>query len=122
MPPKTRSQLVIGIPNLPIPSFKFLQSNTPGTTPGPPLSPTVTQRSDTFAFWLRSSVVSVLSSLIARTFLREFTIILIFATGQWLTGLAHSHWHCVVPLTLPGIHALSLAELPESNTRVEVFL
>ena len=58
------------------------------------------------AFWLRSSVVSVLFSLISEISLRRIlTIILIFVTRRRASGLAHTRRHCVTGLTLPLVDA-----------------
>ncbi len=55
-----------------------------------------------FAFWLRSSVVSVLFSLISEILLREKSMIkFIFVTGEESSGLAYDSSHCVPGLTLP---------------------
>ena len=55
-----------------------------------------------FAFWLRSSVVSVLFSLISEIFLREKSMIkFIFVTGDGSSRLAYDPLHCVPGLTLP---------------------
>ena len=55
-----------------------------------------------FAFWLRSSVVSVLFSLISEILLREKSMIkFIFVLGETSSGLAHDVLHCVPGLTLP---------------------
>ncbi len=55
-----------------------------------------------FAFWLRSSVVSVLFSLISEILLREKSMIkFIFVTGEGSSGLAYDPSHCVPGLTLP---------------------
>ena len=59
-----------------------------------------------FAFWLRSSVVSVLFSLISEIFLREYLLInLIFFHSSEAAGLAHASGHCVTGLTLPPVDA-----------------
>ena len=58
------------------------------------------------AFWLRSSVVSVLFSLISEIPLRWILmIILIFASRSRASGLAHTRLHCVTGLTLPPVDA-----------------
>lgn len=55
-----------------------------------------------FAFWLRSSVVSVLFSLISEILLRKKSMIkFIFVTREESSGLAHDSSHCVPGLTLP---------------------
>ena len=55
-----------------------------------------------FAFWLRSSVVSVLFSLISERSLRgPIVIILIFETRAVSSVLAHDPAHCVPGITLP---------------------
>ena len=59
-----------------------------------------------FAFWLRSSVVSVLFSLISEIILRnESMIILIFVPCRRASVLAYAHRHSVIGLTLPPIDA-----------------
>ena len=59
-----------------------------------------------FAFWLRSSVVSVLFSLISEIILRnESMIILIFVPRRRASVLAYAHRHSVIGLTLPPIDA-----------------
>ena len=59
-----------------------------------------------FAFWLRSSVVSVLFSLISESVLRNTTLInLIFGFRGRASVLAHVLPHCVIGLTLPSIDA-----------------
>ena len=55
-----------------------------------------------FAFWLRSSVVSVLFSLISEIFLREKSMIkFIFVRCEGSSRLAYDSLHCVPGLTLP---------------------
>ena len=55
-----------------------------------------------FAFWLRSSVVSVLFSLISeRSLLRPIKIILIFGFRMVSSVLAHDSIHSVPGITLP---------------------
>ncbi len=55
-----------------------------------------------FAFWLRSSVVSVLFSLISEIPLRGKSMIkIIFVTCEGSSGLAYDFSHCVPGLTLP---------------------
>ncbi|KAL7947992.1 hypothetical protein V8C42DRAFT_271398 [Trichoderma barbatum] len=55
-----------------------------------------------FAFWLRSSVVSVLFSLISeRSLRRPIVIILIFDLGAASSVLAHDSAHSVPGITLP---------------------
>ncbi|KAL0939236.1 uncharacterized protein CTRU02_205846 [Colletotrichum truncatum] len=55
-----------------------------------------------FAFWLRSSVVSVLFSLISeRSLRRPIVIILIFGLGEKSSVLAHDSSHSVPGITLP---------------------
>jgi hypothetical protein len=62
-----------------------------------------------FAFWLRSSVVSVLFSLISESVLRNTTLInLIFASSDGVSVLAHAPLHCVLGLTLPSSDANTL--------------
>ncbi|KAL3413833.1 hypothetical protein V8F44DRAFT_489023, partial [Aspergillus fumigatus] len=59
-----------------------------------------------FAFWLRSSVVSVLFSLISESVLRNTTLInLIFGSRGEASVLAHASPHSVIGLTLPPIDA-----------------
>ena len=71
------------IPHLPRPFFSFFCSLA------------------LFAFWLRSSVVSVLFSLISEILLREKSMIkFIFVPGKSSSGLAHDILHCVPGLTL----------------------
>ena len=58
------------------------------------------------AFWLRSSVVSVLFSLISEIGLRVNLLInLIFGNGEEASGLAYASFHCVTGLTLPPVDA-----------------
>jgi hypothetical protein len=58
------------------------------------------------AFWLRSSVVSVLFSLISESVLRNTTLInLIFGLRGWTSVLAHVRPHSVIGLTLSLIDA-----------------
>lgn len=77
---------------LPLPSFLFFFS-----------SPAL------FAYWLRSSVVSVLFSLISESFLRKTTLIIpIFGSRDLASVLAHASLHSVIGLTLPPIDANSL--------------
>ncbi|CEI62260.1 unnamed protein product [Fusarium venenatum] len=55
-----------------------------------------------FAFWLRSSVVSVLFSLISERSLRRPTLIIpIFGSRVIPSVLAHGFTHCVPSITLP---------------------
>lgn len=55
-----------------------------------------------FAFWLRSSVVSVLFSLISEILLRKKSMIkFIFDPREESSGLAYGSLHCVPGLTLP---------------------
>ncbi|KAL0941857.1 uncharacterized protein CTRU02_204620 [Colletotrichum truncatum] len=55
-----------------------------------------------FAFWLRSSVVSVLFSLISeRSLRRPIVIILIFGLREKSSVLAHDSSHSVPGITLP---------------------
>ncbi|KAH6961042.1 hypothetical protein DER45DRAFT_184878 [Fusarium avenaceum] len=55
-----------------------------------------------FAFWLRSSVVSVLFSLISERSLRRPTLIIpIFGFRAVSSVLAHDPTHCVPGITLP---------------------
>jgi len=62
-----------------------------------------------FAFWLRSSVVSVLFSLISESVLRNTTLInLIFGLRGWASVLAHAWPHSVIGLTLSPIDANTL--------------
>ena len=62
-----------------------------------------------FAFWLRSSVVSVLFSLISEIFLREKSMIKsIFVLREASSGLAYDASHCVPGLTLPPGDAKSI--------------
>lgn len=62
-----------------------------------------------FAFWLRSSVVSVLFSLISESVLRNTTLInLIFGLRGWTSVLAHVWPHSVIGLTLSPIDANTL--------------
>lgn len=70
-------------------------------------------------FWLRSSVVSVLFSLISEIILRnESMIILIFVPSWHPSELAHGCRHCVTGLTLPPVDANTLfitaVSLPEA--------
>ncbi len=59
-----------------------------------------------FAFWLRSSVVSVLFSLISETSLRRhFKINLIFVTSSHTAGLAYVWGHSVARIALPRADA-----------------
>ena len=59
-----------------------------------------------FAFWLRSSVVSVLFSLISEILLRKKSMIkFIFVPRFGSSELAHDPSHCVIGLTLPPIDA-----------------
>jgi hypothetical protein len=70
-------------------------------SPRPPLSVL-----KSLAFWLRSSVVSVLHSLIAVTGLRTVKmIILIFGTCWKTSELAHVFWHSVARIALPRADA-----------------
>ena len=70
-------------------------------SPRPPLS-----LPKSLAFWLRSSVVSVLHSLIAVTGLRTVKmIILIFGTCWKTSELAHVFWHSVARIALPRADA-----------------
>jgi hypothetical protein len=65
-----------------------------------------------FAFWLRSSVVSVLFSLISETCLRtQFVIISIFVTREVAAVLAHVTTHRVAGITLPPADANTLFHL-----------
>ena len=76
-----------------------------------------------FAFWLRSSVVSVLFSLISEILLREKSMIkFIFVFGETPPGLAHGLLHCVPGLSLLSgdanlffICVLSLSGLPKKK-------
>jgi len=62
-----------------------------------------------FAFWLRSSVVSVLFSLISESVLRNTTLInLIFGPRDGASVLAHAPSHSVLGLTLPPSDANNL--------------
>lgn len=69
-----------------------------------------------FAFWLRSSVVSVLFSVTTETAqFGSFNVTTIFAASGSLSGLAHGDPHCVVALTLPAsdaIYVVVLLKLP----------
>ena len=72
-----------------------------------------------FAFWLRSSVVSVLFSLISEILLREKSMIkFIFVFSERSSGLAHDLLHCVPGLTLPlgdaNLFFISVLSSPES--------
>lgn len=59
-----------------------------------------------FAFWLRSSVVSVLFSLISEIHLTDETlIILIFVLRELTSWLASVRSHCVTGITLPPVDA-----------------
>jgi len=59
-----------------------------------------------FAYWLRSSVVSVLFSLITKSFpLGCIMIILIFVPRRGASGLAHVPCHCVTGISLPPVDA-----------------
>ncbi|KAJ5146353.1 uncharacterized protein N7515_000917 [Penicillium bovifimosum] len=59
-----------------------------------------------FAYWLRSSVVSVLFSLISESFRLGNTLIIpIFGPRDLASALAHASLHCVIGLTLPPIDA-----------------
>ena len=59
-----------------------------------------------FAFWLRSSVVSVLFSLISEILLRKKSMIkFIFVHSDGSSGLAHDPLHRVTGLTLPPVDA-----------------
>ena len=59
-----------------------------------------------FSQWLRSSVVSVLFSLISENFLRKvFVINLIFFLSKRISGLAYVLSHRVTGLTLPSVDA-----------------
>lgn len=61
-----------------------------------------------FAYWLRSSVVSVLFSLITKSFpLGCIMIILIFVPRRETSGLAHVSCHCVTGISLPPVDAKS---------------
>ena len=61
-----------------------------------------------FAYWLRSSVVSVLFSLISESFRPGNTLIIpIFRTRDLAAVLAHVLLHSVIGLTLPPIDANS---------------
>ncbi|KAF0332680.1 hypothetical protein GQ607_000696, partial [Colletotrichum asianum] len=65
-----------------------------------------------FAFWLRSSVVSVLFSLISeRSLRRPIVIILIFGLREESSVLAHDSSHSVPGITLPPGDANSLFSL-----------
>jgi hypothetical protein len=58
------------------------------------------------AFWLRSSVVSVLFSLISETVLFEPSYInLIFEPRESASVLAHVDTHCVTGIVLPPVDA-----------------
>jgi hypothetical protein len=58
------------------------------------------------AFWLRSSVVSVLFSLISETVLFEPSYInLIFELRESASVLAHVDTHCVTGIVLPPVDA-----------------
>ncbi|KAK9486719.1 hypothetical protein V1527DRAFT_462402 [Lipomyces starkeyi] len=59
-----------------------------------------------FAFWLRSSVVSVLFSVTTEMslFVTLF-VTLIFVFGIWSSGLAYGQMHCVVAIALPATDA-----------------
>ena len=61
-----------------------------------------------FAYWLRSSVVSVLFSLISESSRPGNTLIIpIFAARDLAPVLAHASSHSVIGLTLPPIDANS---------------
>ncbi|KAI5816134.1 hypothetical protein BZA77DRAFT_313707 [Pyronema omphalodes] len=61
------------------------------------------------AFWLRSSVVSVLFSLISETVLFEPSYInLIFEPRELASVLAHVDTHCVTGIVLPPVDATIL--------------
>ena len=61
-----------------------------------------------FAYWLRSSVVSVLFSLISESFRPGNTLIIpIFRPRDLAPVLAHASSHSVIGLTLPPIDANS---------------
>ena len=65
-----------------------------------------------FAFWLRSSVVSVLFSLISETVLRDFSLIIpIFDLRRLCSGLAYHCWHSVAGIALPPADANSFSHL-----------
>ncbi|KAJ5846353.1 hypothetical protein N7534_010022, partial [Penicillium rubens] len=63
-----------------------------------------------FAYWLRSSVVSVLFSLISESFRPGNTLIIpIFGPRDLAPVLAHASLHSVIGLTLPPIDANSFS-------------
>jgi hypothetical protein len=65
-----------------------------------------------FAYWLRSSVVSVLFSLISESVLNEHTlIILIFGSRNLTSVLAHVLLHSVTGLTLSPVDANTFHQL-----------
>ena len=74
-----------------------------------------------FAYWLRSSVVSVLFSLISESFRPGNTLIIpIFGTRDLAPVLAHALLHSVIGLTLPPIDANPLFhQLFGSSGRLE---
>ncbi|KAL4979976.1 hypothetical protein BDW66DRAFT_84747 [Aspergillus desertorum] len=73
-----------------------------------------------FAFWLRSSVVSVLFSLISESVLRNTTLInLIFGSRGRASVLAHALTHSVIGLTLPPIDANPFHQPGRFSDRLE---
>jgi hypothetical protein len=79
------------------PTPRYISSLSP-----PPFQPFFFSSSALFAFWLRSSVVSVLFSLISESVLRNTTLINpIFRDRDWVSALAYARSHRVLGLTLP---------------------
>jgi hypothetical protein len=82
-----------------------------GTSTPPPTSTSSTPANEQCftAFWLRSSVVSVLFSLISEMVLYGSSFInLIFAFRGLATALAHVGSHCVTGIALPPVDATSV--------------
>jgi hypothetical protein len=74
--------------------------------PGPRTSSSFLSSSALFAYWLRSSVVSVLFSLISESFRPGNTLIIpIFGPRDLAPVLAHASLLSVIGLTLPPIDA-----------------
>jgi hypothetical protein len=100
------------------PKFRAMRQGTTHVTrksyinlPAPPrTSSSFLSSSALFAYWLRSSVVSVLFSLISESFRLGNTLIIpIFGPRDLASVLAHASLHSVIGLTLPPIDATTFS-------------